>query len=376
MTKLLIHLKPPMIRLCQSILMSCLLLCLPGALLRAQDYSTATESPAPTTATPSASEKVSRWVELSKLGFAARYMHVANSTPVTTVTQLQHRQDFAGKFKFDSQVKVSLNFWVNSGPRFTAGWNESAIGPRQGKVNLYLKHLFLAVQPIKGLEFQYGSFDFLRGQHSEITTYNNDGYLMGQRVIIKRPKELFFDEMAATFGYFGDLNTTNINKRYYRLKQANYHQFLVSKNIGKRAAVSFDYTFVSGAETLRQALKINTKEIKLADSVRFENYQRLDVNAAYGFALLGEKAVTKKLTVTYGYTHIDRRYGNVNADKVFTGKHLYLLGAYALTPELTFQLFHAHLLETPNVVLPVRTRTEIVLRYNLLKKLQEHGWFK
>ncbi len=356
------------------------MICLIGGLrcapLLAQDLSTATESVAPPTAAPPAAEKVSRWLELSRLGLAARYMHVTNSTPVTTVTQLQHRQDFAGKFKFDSQGKVSLNFWVNSGPRFTAGWNESAVGPRQAKVNLYLKHLFLAVRLVKGIEFQYGSFDFLRGQHSEITTYNNDGYLMGQRVVIKRPKEVFFDEMAVTFGYFGDLNTTNINKRYYRLKHVNYHQFLVSKNLSKRAAMSFDYTFVSGAETLRQALKINTKEIKLADSVRFENYQRVDVNPAYGFALLGEKAVTKKLTVTYGYTQVDRRYGNVNADKVFTGKHLYLLGAYTLTPELTFQLFHSHLLETPNVLLPVRTRTEIVLRYNLLKKLQAHGWFK
>lgn len=330
----------------------------------------------PATTSSSEKEKVSRWLELSKFGFAVRYIHATNSTPITTVTQLQHRQDLAGKFKFDSKGKVSLNFWVNSGPRFTAGWNESNIGPRKGKVNLYLKHLFLSAQPIKGVEFQYGSFDFLRGQHTEITTYNNDGYLMGERVIIKRPKELFFDEMAVTYGYFGDLNTTNINKRYHRLRQSNYHQFLLSKQLGKRAAASFDYTFVNGAETLRQALKINTKEVKLADSLRFENYQRVDVNPAYGFSLLAEKAVTKKLTVTYGYTQIDRRYGNVNADKVFTGKHLYLLGAYAVTPELTFQLFHSHLLEKPTGILPVRTRTEIVLRYNVLKALQAHGWFK
>lgn len=365
-----------MTRLISLFLRLCLVAGVWSLPLHAQPEVVATDNNAPATSATSAAEKNSRWLELSKFGFAARYMHVANSAPVTTVTQLQHRQDVAGRFKFDARGKVSLNFWLNSGRRFTAGWNETAAGPRRGNVNLYLKHLFLAVQPIIGVEVQYGGFDFLRGQHTEITTYNNDGYLTGQRLILKRPQELFFDEVAVTYGYFGDLNLPNINKRYHRLKQANYHQFLVSKTLGKRAAVSFDYTFVAGVETLRQALKLDAKELKLADAIRFENYQRVDVNRAYGFALLAEKAVTKKLSVTYGYTQIDRNYGNVNADKVFTGKHLYLLGSYALTPTLTFQLFHAHLLEAPNVVLPVRTRTEIVLRYNFLKTLQEHGWFK
>jgi hypothetical protein len=351
----------------------CLLCCQP---LRAQNEAQTSETSVSTLTVTSAPEKVSRWLELSKLGLATRYMHVTNAAEITTVTQLQHRQDLAGRFKFDARGKVSLNFWLNSGRRFTAGWNETSAGPRRGNVNLYLKYLYLAVQPFKGVEVQAGGFDFVRGQHTEITTYNNDGYLTGHRLWLKRPQELFFDEIAVTYAYFGDLNMPNINKRYHRLKQSNYHQFLVSKNIGKRAAVSADYTFVAGAETLRQAIKFNTKELKVADALRFENYQRVDVNSAYGFALLAEKAVTKKLSVTYGYTQIDRAYGNVNADKVFTGKHLYLLGSYALTPALTFQLYHGRLLEKPSVVLPVRTRTEIVLRYNLLKQLQEHGWFK
>ncbi|MBS1807358.1 MAG: hypothetical protein JST84_04095 [Acidobacteria bacterium] len=369
-----LHFRLIMIRLTYSIFRVCLLAAVWCLSLHAQNEDATSSPPAPSVT--STTEKVGRWLELSKFGFAARYMHVANSAPITTVTQVQQRFDLTGRFKFDARGKVTLNAWINSGRRFTAGWDETPAGPRRGNVNLYLKHLFLSVQPVKGVEVQYGGFDFLRGQHTEITTYNNDGYLTGQRLILRRPKELFFDEIAATYGYFGDLNLPNLNKRYHRLKQANYHQFLVSKTLGKRAAMSFDYTFVSGAETLRQALKINAKETRIVDAVRFENYQRVDVNRAYGFALLGEKAVTKKLSVTYGYTQIDRAYGNVNADKVFTGKHLYLLGSYALTPTLTFQLYHGHLLEKPSVMLPVRTRTEIVLRYNFLKTLQEHGWFK
>jgi hypothetical protein len=75
----------------------------------------------------------------------------------------------------------------------------------------------------------------LRGEATEITTYNNDGFLTGQRVIARRPRELFFDEIVYTAGFFGDITTPNLNRRYHRLKQGNYHQFIVSKNFGERA---------------------------------------------------------------------------------------------------------------------------------------------
>jgi hypothetical protein len=315
--------------------------------------------------------KFGRWFDFSKIMLASRYIHAENSSGATTVTQIQHRQDLTGRFKFDAQGSYALHFWVNSGRRFTAGWDETAAGPRRANANLYLKHLFLSLRPVKGVEVQYGSFDFLRGQNTEITSYNNDGYLTGQRLIVRRPKELFFDEIGVTYASFGDLNLPNINKRYHRLTQSNYHQFLLSKNIGKRATISGDYTFVDGAETLRQAVKITTPELKLVDNVRFENYQRLDINRAYGFAVLVEKALTKKWNFIGGYTQVDPKYGNVNADKVFQGKHLYLLTNYNLTDELSFGVFHGHLLEKTSLTLPVRTRTEIVLRFNLLKQLQK-----
>src|SRR5205823_10201419 len=119
--------------------------------------------------------------------------------------------------------------------------------------------------------------------------------------------KLFFDEVSITYAYLGDLNTPNLNKRYHRLQQSNYHQFLVDKKIGKRAAVSADYTFESGRETLRQAVKLNLPELRVVETIRFENYQRTDVNPAYGFALYGEKTVSGGLVLGGGYARIDPR---------------------------------------------------------------------
>jgi hypothetical protein len=327
------------------------------------------------------SARLSRWLDFSKVMLATRYMYVENTAGTVNVNTVQHRQDMFGRFKFDAAGHYSLNFGLQSGRRFTAGWNETGIGVKRGNLNLYLKHLYLSAQPVKGLELQSGGFDFLRGAATEITTYNNDGFLTGQRAIVRRPRELFFDEIAYTAGFFGDLTTPNLNRRYHRLKHVNYHQFIVSKNFGERAQASADYTFVGGADILRQAVKLNTPELRVVDSLRLELYERLDGNveggADAGFALLGEKTLKKKWTITGGYTQIDPRYGNVNADRVFQGKHLYGLLGYQLTPEIAVGVFTSRILDEPRQpVLPVRVRSEVFIRYNLLKAMQRTGWVK
>ncbi|MFN0084645.1 MAG: hypothetical protein ACKVX9_04590 [Blastocatellia bacterium] len=337
------------------------------------------ETTEPATSSTRLSTRLGRWLDFSKVMLATRYMYVENTADSISVNTVQHRQDLFGRFKFDRAGRYSLNFGIQSGRRFTAGWNETGVGVKRGNLNLYLKHLNLSAQPIKGLELQYGGFDFLRGAATEITTYNNDGFLTGQRVIVRRPGKVFFDEIAYTAGYFGDLATPNLNRRYHRLKHVNYHQFIVSKKIGERALASADYTFAFGAGILRQAVKVNTPELRMVDSIRLELYERLDGNVAggAGFALLGEKTYRKKWTLTGGYTRIDPRYGNVNADRVFQGRHLYGLLSYQWTPEISVGLFTSRILGEPRQpILPVRVRTEVFLRYNLLKALQRAGWFK
>lgn len=171
------------------------------------------------------------------------------------------------------------------------------MGTGEAATNLYLKQLYVSAQPFNGIEIQYGGLGVSRGESSEITSYDNDAFIMGERVSVRMPKRLFFDEIAVTYAYLGDVNTPNINKRYHRLKQSNYHQFLVSKKFGARTAISADYTFQSGVETLRQAVKLDLHEARLIDSFRFEDYERLDVHPAYGFTLTAEKRVTKRLTL-------------------------------------------------------------------------------
>lgn len=323
----------------------------------------------PAAAQAASESKLARWIELQTATLGIRYIFGKNSSDVTTLNQLQHMEAFKGRFKFDSKGNYSINAGVFSGNQFVLSWNNTGIGKGQGLTNLYLKQLYFAAKPVKGLEVQYGGLYFLRGESTEITSYDNDGFLVGQRISVKRPKQFFFDEVSATYAYIGDFSKPNINKRFHRLKKSNYHQFLVSKNIGKRAAVSGDYTFQAGTETLREAVRVNTKELRVIDSFRFDTYQRMDVKPDFGFNLSGEKTLFKKLTLGGGFAKIDPNYGGLNSDRFNRGKRFYMNAAYALSPEFSVAAFATRGVGN-NFAISNRTRMDVVFSYNLLKTLQ------
>jgi len=318
--------------------------------------------------------RLSRWFDLQMATLNLRYRYIDNSLGIVTTNQLQHREVFKGRLKFDADGKYSLNAGIFTGRAFTGGWNNTGWGTGDGQTNLAVKQLYFSAAPVKGLELQYGGLYINRGESTEITTYDEDGYIMGERVSIKRPDKLFFDEITVTYAFLGDINTPNINKRYFRLKQSNYHQFLLEKKIGKRAAVSADYTFESRRETMREAIRVDVHESRVLDTVRFENYQRAGRTAAYGFAVHGEKAITKRLTVVGGYAQIDPLYGGLNADRFGIGKRLFVASTLRLTSTITFNTFATRAIANSFPV-PIQTRVELIISYNLLKGLQRTGWF-
>ena len=166
----------------------------------------------------------------------------------------------------------------------------------------------------------------------------------------------------------------NLNKRFHRLKRSNYHQWLAVKNIGPRAALSVEYTFNGGTETLRQAVRFRTPELRIVDLLRFENYQRTDVQPDFGFALFAEKILGRRLTIGGDYADIDRDYGSLNGDRWLSGRRLFATAAFAVCPEFTISAFATHAVKTG---FPVdnATRVDIVFSYHLLESLKRTSLF-
>src|SRR3954470_21339905 len=192
--------------------------------------------PAPTAAAShaAAQAKAARWLDLQNATLNLRYRVIDNSAGVVTTNQLQHRESLRGRLKADRSGRYALNFGLFTGARFTSGWDNTSIGISDAQRNLAFKQLFFAAQPVAGVEGQVGGLYIVRGESTEITTYDEDGYIMGERISVRRPKELFFDEISFTNAYLDpDPRRIGVSHRFRYFDEPNYRHFLVDKKFGK-----------------------------------------------------------------------------------------------------------------------------------------------
>ena len=320
--------------------------------------------------------QLARWIELQNATLNLRFRFVDNTAGVTTTRQLQHRETLRARVKFDPAAKYTLNFGVFTGPRFTSGWDNTGWGLADAQKNLAFKAMYLGAQPIRGVDVQYGGLYIIRGEATEITTYDEDGYIIGQRLTLRRPRELYLDELSATVGYLtAEPREIPISRRTKYLNDTpNYRHFLADKKFGTRAGVSVDYTHDNGATTWRQALNLKTPELAVADTVILEVYERTNRTPEQGFALTLDKAVHRKANVNWGYASIDPNANGLNADRFHLGNRAFAMLIVAFSPEFTASAFVTRAVNN-DVPLPQRTLTNIIFTYNALPALKRTGLF-
>jgi len=340
-----------------------------------------------------------RWVDLREMNFSERYRSVFDSNNAHEYNQGQQRSIVDGKFKFDRQGRYGIVFHASTGKYFNwayadfmGGGNAKAFQLSYAKADaiqkvamnayltptriaqqgasggwaFYVRRLYLDIEPIHGVEMQYGSLDIDRGAASEITTYDYDGYIAGERLLIKRPDKFFFDEAAVTYAYLGDLYVPNFFARGERLAHSDYHQFLLRKEIKTRINASVDYTWQNASNTLREAVEARIPEVRVVDSVRFEAYERLNkisfsevtdfVEGAKGYAISAtKKNIRKRFSVEGGYAHIDPHQAvltqsessatlcmGVNGDSYGLGNRYFVRPSIKLKPYLDLTGYYTH----------------------------------
>lgn len=313
-----------------------------------------------------------RWVDWQIGSVETRYRYIESSAGATSANQWQHKQTIKGGFRFDREGRYSIQGLAGSGTGFTGSWDNTGAGTGDPTWNFRLRQLYVAAAPVDGIEGQVGGFGILRGEHTEITSFDNDNYMVGSRVSVRRPEELYLDEISATAGHVGDLTTPNVFRRLDRLDDHNYTQVLVAKKVGSRVSASADWTSLQGISTLRQAVRLSTKEWIPVDALRFENYQRVEGNDAYGFAITADKQFTSRLALTGGFADLDPQLPPLNGDRYGRGHRLFAESRYLLRPELTLTLFYAAAVKNDFAVAN-KHRFDIVLHYNVLKALQQAG---
>ena len=324
------------------------------------------QSPTPSP-TPQPNPEAHRWIDIDTFSILTRYRFVENANDRISSNQQQWQFMLHGRFKFEPKGRYSVVASLATGNSLTGGWNNTGLGTGDLQTNLFPKQLYFDAKPVRPLEIQIGGIGVNNGENTEITGYDNDTYITGERVVIREPKNLYFDEISLTNAYLGDATHPSVFRRLKHLDRSNYHQFLVRKQVNKRIGFSADYTFESGIDMLRQAIHIKLPETRVLDSLLFEDYERIDPNAGYGFALTGDKKVTPKLTFTGGFVKIS--HVMFNGDRFPRGERLYLIAAYKLTRELTISPVIIQAVgPLPSPASP-RTRFEIIAGYNVLEML-------
>ena len=323
--------------------------------------------PAPTA--PEAPAPWRRWLDVQSAVLDARYRFIESSEGVTTSNHLQHRQTLKAGVKLDAAGRYSVQALIGTGTSFTASWENSGVGTGDADWNPAVRHFYVAGKPAKGLELQVGGLAMARGESSEITSYDNDGFMVGERVSVQRRAQLYFDEIAVTVGYLGDTGIPNVFRRLDSLNDHNYTQLLVARQLHARVTASADWTKVAGIETWRQAARITTREARLFDSVRVELYERVDGVGGKGFAAGFEKALPRKSSLTLGWADIDRANPTLNGDRYARGRRIFADARIPLPADFSLNAFYTRAIDD-DVALPLRTRFDVVVTYNVLKGLQ------
>jgi hypothetical protein len=320
---------------------------------------------------PAAAAKSHRWVDLQVAQLDARYRYMDSSAGVTTANQMQQRETFRAGIKFDKAGRYSLQMGALSGHNFNASWDPSGPGTGDTSLHLYMRQLFLTAAPIKGVEVQFGGIAPVRGESTEITSYDNDGFLVGERISVRRPKQTHLDEIALTVGHLGDIETPNVFRRFDGLAHHNFAQILTARRFGSRTSASLDWTSAGPDDTFHEAIRIGIKESRVVDGVRLEFYERVTGVTGKGFAVSVDRALTRTFTMSGGYATVDRA-AVLNGDRFLRGRRGFVDVRYALTPELSLSTYFTRAFRNDFAV-PLRTRFDVVITYNVLRGLQRAG---
>jgi hypothetical protein len=314
-----------------------------------------------------------RFFDLQAAIAETRYRFIESSSGTTLVNQWQHKQTIRGAFKFDERGRYTVQALLGTGNSFTVSWDATGVGTGDPAWDFRVRRLWARAAPIAGVELDAGSFDVLRGETTEIVSYDNDAFMQGYRVSLKRPKLLVLDEISVTAGYLGDLTEPNVFKRFKWLDHHNYSQALVAKHFGTLISASMDWTSVDHVDTVREGLRIGTKDLlrHVVDDVRMQAYQRTDSPTGRGVAAEAERFFTERVMAYGGYSQGDRNNIVPTGDRYGRGKRVYGGGSVNLRPELMLAGFYTHAFAN-DFAIANNERFDVVLSYNVLKALQQH----
>ena len=337
----------------------------------AQDRPPAQPVPQQQTPGKGVSHPLARWLDAQTFTVSGRYDYIEGARDRTLQNRMQWQAQIHGAFTVDAAGRYRVHAGLTTGDNFSAGWNATGIGTGEGSATIYLTQVFVAAEPWNGIELHYGSLYPTRGQSTEITTYDNDGYVTAGRVHVRRPRELFFDDLIVSVGYVGYLDRAFVFDRTGAFSRQNYWRVLVSKQVLAGLTVSTDYAVIDDDGVLHQGATWRVDQSWI-DTVRGEYGVRLRGGSHQtAFAFSGQKQIAG-VTMQVGYANVDPVFGVLNGDSYGAGDRMFIDGSFALPLDLTATWFVQKEISPP-ITSRNDLRVDLGLRWNVLTTLKGVG---
>lgn len=323
--------------------------------------------------TASSEPAIRRWLDVQQLTLYSRYRFVDNNKtpPVTTADQLQYKESIRARFNIDPEKRFTINAGFFSGSNFTSSWNNWGVGTGGNfdSQDNYVKQLYASAIPVTGVEGQVGGLFVTRGEQDEWISFDDDGFIMGERGTVKRPKNLYFDELTVTRGALGPLNQPDIGDRWDSFKHQNYTQALAVKKFSAMFAASASYERQIGADIARAAVTVHLSKTAPVNTIRYEQYHRFNLHEASGFAVWADRSITKYLRLQGGYATVDQYYGGWNADRMQIGRRFFAAATIPIWGPVSASLYGTQALHA-DYPITIRQRFDAVISYDLLDTLR------
>lgn len=338
------------------------------------------QTPAPAAGPEAPAPAIRRWLDVQSVHVGSRFRWYKNSDEVLRSSHLQWQSQLRGRFLFDQDGRYALATFASTGATFPSSWNNTgaALGDYQGPFNV--KQLFFSAEPVTGLQVEVGGLHLNRGELAEHITYDNDAYIVGERVTY-RPVKKRISQVSVTAGYFGgnDYNEVNVFKRLERMDQFNYGQALVAFSVHPRVTASVEYTYEDGRDIYREGLNVRVpSSVKPLTALKFETYQRRAGENGYGFNVSGDFR-HKRYSLTAGVMSVDEFYGSptkqaFNGDRYETGTRQYTIHTLQITPEIQFVVFQTEAFAT-DFPINLQHRFDALVTFNPTAWLKRKGVF-
>lgn len=304
-------------------------------------------------------------ITLDTFNVNTRYRAIEGGNRQWPVNHLQSRLAIQPRLRLDSSGKYTVHAGIFTGERFTSGWSNTGVGTGDAALGLRVKQLYFRANPLAGIEYAAGGLPIARGETTEVTSYDVDGYITGHRVALKREELPLFDELSVTVAAMNPSEDPNVFRRLDGMGRLNYGQVLATKRLNSKVAVSLDYSRHAGIDTVRQGLTLN-RITSAVDVIRIDSYQRLQGGTEFGGAIAVDKRIGPRLTAGGGAASIGREAGRLNADRFMAGDRVFATTSYQLAAGLSVSSFVTFAFRHPES-LPNRSRFDVVLSYDLLR---------